>query len=529
MSHTYLAGAKRFIRRYSAANASATYASLAAASEALRLLQSTPWTLVDADTATSFPPHVEIEASHEAMDAYDAYLTCGDHADGQHRAYAGMAAYRIELPAAAVGLTLESVTLQANCDPYNPFGARVAVATTASTEANPSQSWITAREGAAHADGVAPRTTSADGARWYPAVASATLVPDGGLVLGKYVWIYISLENHERARNGWLEGAARLVPTFQLTTSTAITGYADGDDLDGGYPAPSEIVSIGSRSNEPKARTVSAPTGTGRNRYREVLAVASTLSYANSSSDPTATNAVPAVYALLAKALGRPFTMPSPGSSLPDSSTFYDYFSPVDFATGGWSVWQWGLAATIQRYWNASTSTQQLWLLVSMYLAQISIDPSFTPRRLTLRHPAGASTLTLGSVRVRVSAWWVPQAMTTLFGALALRSNPTFWTGRGATTVTGTIADNTASPAYEETVNATYIGSVALTDSITAGQEFWITVGAPLSRYGTLILVPWIDGIDTPLALGDTRGLGTMNTHTAYELGQGWVPDIILS
>lgn len=187
---TYKIIGKRYLRKYTASEATPVYAAATDAAQVVRELCNVPWE-ASAVRQAEMPPHGD-EANPANRERFDAALFCAGHANGMHRAYANAAIYRYTLPAAAVGKTLTGLTVRVTSDPYNAAGARVHVLTSQTGE--PPTNCRTVRgdddEGAARADGtvaagVAPRETKVYKGKdyWYPVTAEASLAPTGGLVL----------------------------------------------------------------------------------------------------------------------------------------------------------------------------------------------------------------------------------------------------------------------------------------------------------------------------------------------------------
>lgn len=237
--YTYHASATRWLKRYSAPTLIPVTATAAAVSEAQNRLLAAPWKRVEKDLrATVAPPRPAIGSifSDASRDNYfDAYFGCDDHTeDGgvpMHRVHAGAVCYRIELPAAAVGVAVTSIKATVTCDYLTPQGAHVAVELSTSDVPDPSL----VRTGTAYASAIAPRTVSADRRTGYGATAVATLTMPANTVLTNYVYVYLSLESVPAGLSGWLDGSTYITPDFEIVTSELITGYADGAEIGGGY------------------------------------------------------------------------------------------------------------------------------------------------------------------------------------------------------------------------------------------------------------------------------------------------------
>lgn len=228
---TYRLKARRFLRRYTAAARTPVYAAESDAATAAAEIWSIPWTEAEGAHTAVFPPH-DAEDAVAGRDLFDAAEWCDAHADGMHAVHAQMACYRMALPAAMAGKRLTALTVRVSSDPYNPAGARIAVATNSTGEIPAARNDVL--EGAAFASGVSPRRveTEEDGtATWFGASADVRIAPTGGLVLGTHLYVFVSLEDYARSRGGRVEGASALAPEIAVDMA-AVPGYADGAEID---------------------------------------------------------------------------------------------------------------------------------------------------------------------------------------------------------------------------------------------------------------------------------------------------------
>ncbi len=236
---TYKIIGKRYLRKYTAPEATPVYAAATDAARIVRELCNVPWE-ASAVRQAEMPPHGD-ETNTQNREKFDAALFCAGHADGMHRAYANAAVYRYAIPSAAVGKTLTGLAVRVTSDPYNAAGARVHVFTSATGE--PPTNCRTVRgdgdDGKPLADGtvaagVAPRETRAYKGKdyWYPATAEASLAPTGGLVLQKYLFLAVVLESYATTRGNWLEGASYADNLVSVTLSSDVTGWTDGGTYD---------------------------------------------------------------------------------------------------------------------------------------------------------------------------------------------------------------------------------------------------------------------------------------------------------
>lgn len=236
---TYKIIGKRYLRKYTASEATPVYAASTDAAQVVRELCNVPWE-ASAVRQAEMPPHGD-EANPENRERFDAALFCAGHANGMHRAYANAAIYRYTLPAEAVGKTLTGLTVRVTSDPYNAAGARVHVLTNPTGEP-PTNCRIVrgdGDDGAARADGTvaagaAPRETRVYKGKdyWYPVTAEASLAPTGGLVMQKYLFLAVVLESYATTRGNWLEGASYADNLVSLTLSEAVSGWTEGQTYD---------------------------------------------------------------------------------------------------------------------------------------------------------------------------------------------------------------------------------------------------------------------------------------------------------
>jgi len=521
MSTTYYASSKRFLRQYRATNLTATYASLTSSVEAASRLQTTPWKFIPVYHSASYPAHIETTSNPADRDYFDAYLMCAEHADTLHRSYAGCAAFRIELPDAFIGATLESLSVAVSSDPYNPSGARVAIATSAAGANQPADDWDAIREGSAYAAGQAPRTVSADGTLWYGATATATMTPVGGLVLGKYLWVYLTLENYERARNGWLEGASKINPLFTLVTSAAVAGYSDGDHVGGGYDVPSIELS--------QADVASAPAkiGTSLSTWPAMALQYSEL-FGGYKIIDLATYSTPEKLAGVAREL----LITLPGALAASAAELAMYQYKATSGTTGWTTAQYGLAANLRR---ADSTSDYVFASLSHYMMPFVPQAGLTPSVMRLTN--GSTALNLNGAVVQITPYLIasPSDPTTKtkgywwWAMRALASQAAFWLGN-APTVSGEIATGDSTPVTYN-LTAQRLGPPALVpDTLADGASMYIDISSPPTEAGMIMLVPWIIDQGSILSASVAQvGIGTLCLQeTGAASGTGWKPAVAL-
>ena len=254
---TYKLKGARFLRKYAAKTKTPTYAAAADAQLIVESLCDVPWELstVNQGTMTSHNDKIEKDETISGLDRnaierdnFDAALFCAGHSGGSHRAYANAACYRFTLPDGAIGTSLTSLAVRVTSDPYNAAGARLHIFTNSTGEI-PANCHTLRGEDATGAvvedgstvSGAAPRATqTANGSTtWFANSQTVTVTPTGGLTLQKHLFLVVALESYSTVRGNWLEGCSYIQNSVSVTTSTAVTGWTDGDTVDCST-APSE-------------------------------------------------------------------------------------------------------------------------------------------------------------------------------------------------------------------------------------------------------------------------------------------------
>lgn len=248
---------KRFLRKYTAPEATPVYAAATDAARIVRELCNVPWE-ASAVRQAEMPPHGD-ESNPQNREKFDAALFCAGHADNMHRAYANAAVYRYALPSAAVGKTLTGLAVRVTSDPYNAAGARVHVFTGATGEIPTNCRTVRGDgdDGQPLADGtvaagVAPRETKTIKGQdyWYPVTAEASLAPTGGIVLQKYLYIAVVLESYATTRGNWLEGASYADNLVSVTLSAAVAGWTDGGTYDLCGSSSLRLINLATRETD---------------------------------------------------------------------------------------------------------------------------------------------------------------------------------------------------------------------------------------------------------------------------------------
>ncbi|HRR35326.1 MAG TPA: hypothetical protein P5026_14595 [Kiritimatiellia bacterium] len=546
---TYVAKAQRFCRQYRSPNLSSRWSSLSSAAESAARIQGEKWSRITTDVVPQLSPHQEGAAEPDSLDCLDAYSLCAGHSESLHRAYAGCVAYRIELPADAAGLDLVAFSAHVFGDPYNVFGARLAVASSGS--ARPSSDWAVIREGlpAGGVEGVhyksavAPRTTNAEVTVAYGADETVVLEAQGGAVIqavGRYLWVYLSLEEYAYARNGWLEGSSRLGPLFSLTFSDVIPGYpAAGSLISAGYPDLVAVLAVADASAAPSiASSDSLSPGNAwpdgdEPKYTPVHAARMRV---DCGAFDTSGKVWSAYAQLIGGAPGNNQSATDPDGTLVDGRLFVH-----KRLTGsvGYSASQPGLAAVIRGV-HADDSVVEVF---ASYYMMPCLEPRAAVRSIVLTN--GASEMSLGGVGVRITAWFIPSPSNLsaagarpnhCFIMTALTRLRSFWIGDAAA-VSGSVANGEQPPA-EYSLTASRIGSsVVLPDIIAPGEEISLRLGGSVVLGdGFLVFAPWVfdPGLLAPAPIRgatEIRGLGSLyvaggSVAGAAKYGAGWLPGV---
>ena len=253
---SYSIQARRFVKQQVDTLPSPCFATEAQASstfEALKL--NATWRLTQRGTLAVLPTTgSENTAGNMAkLDHLDAFAFCADHADGQHILRMGLVAYRVTLPDAFIGATMQSIQLSLHGDPHLRDGAIVGIAPSISDQ--PASDWVAAIQnapgkiiqGVVRTEVPNPTPSLPNGVLWYARskvyTLSATgafddgaqgIFPPAGMPLQKHLFIYVAMANYQRVRNMWVEGSAMMNSGIAFSA----TGY--GLPPDGALPDGSE-------------------------------------------------------------------------------------------------------------------------------------------------------------------------------------------------------------------------------------------------------------------------------------------------
>jgi hypothetical protein len=215
---------KRFTRQVRT-EMTAVLATSAAAHQAETLLKSAPW-VEQTDTQGTFPARNALQDGFSGT--WEAFKHVGNYSAGYQRAYAGMVAYRFQLPADASGKDVVSVDVPLYVDRWLVDGVRVAAYL--SDDTTPATAWDTLRAGDANEDAQLPMTYTEDDPPQRVVVEkndTITVTFPGSTAAADYLWVIISLEDYTTSRDFWIEGAALILgEAVKATFSAAVTADA---------------------------------------------------------------------------------------------------------------------------------------------------------------------------------------------------------------------------------------------------------------------------------------------------------------
>ena len=220
----YTIRGRRWQRLYTAAKATPVYAAESEASLAARTICDVPWTETSGNFVSCLTAHPGSDETDEHnlanREYFDAAAFCAGHENGMHRIYAQATCYRFALPQSAQGKRMNTIKFVVSGDPYLRDGARIAVLTN-DTGIIPTDC-STCRTGDVHAEGVAKRTVSLDGSRWYGKTDTLQFTPDGGLTLGSFLFVFVILENYAYSRGEYVEGSACIQPNVEIGMAATV-------------------------------------------------------------------------------------------------------------------------------------------------------------------------------------------------------------------------------------------------------------------------------------------------------------------
>ena len=207
---------KRFVRQIST-GPSAIVATSSMANVNAVAIKTTPWREA-LDTASAIPPLNF--TTNPILPRYDAYKLASDYNAGTQNAYAGMVAYRVQIPADAWGGTPVNVTqieLSLHCDRWLIGGIRVAAYL--SSDDTPPMDWTICREGDDYEGNQLPALPErADQHKTVTMTLNETSL--------KYLYIVVSLEDYASVSpcsSDRLEGGALIVgSTIGVTFATSV-------------------------------------------------------------------------------------------------------------------------------------------------------------------------------------------------------------------------------------------------------------------------------------------------------------------
>lgn len=434
------------------------------------------------------------------MQSLEAFKACFDHktVDGTsyHKVSMGAAVYRLDFRPEAYGLVLRGIRIALRSDAFCVGGIRVAIETTNETD-SPSADWLTIREGS--------------GGFFKPSCAVRKLNPADNLYYGTAenvvfdginltvdadtrLYIYLSMEDYRGVTNGWIYGSGMVTPVFDLYSDDLVAGLGDYDTIavssleKDAYP----LVSSGVVLSPVADQNVSTET-------REIARQDVAFGHSNSKNDPTPVAAATAVAYLTARIAER-------GMSAAELLT-----TPLK----EWQNSQLGLTCSVCRQIVGATApfAQRLIQVVSPIAVLCALPPNYTPTFLRLTHRAGLASLAISGADIRLAVYWISSRAITLKDLSTLYTVPGFSTGE----VVVEAGD----------LKAERIGAATLPSSIAPGSQIAIEISAPATRWGTLLVVPWLARVTaTALSVSEPVGLVGVDVGENEISGAGWVPDI---
>ena len=224
-----------------------------AAANALTMLKSADWVQRADETDVTFPARSAVQDGFNPL--WDAFKHVGNYSAGYQRAYAGMVAYRFQVPADALtGPTnLTSIAVPLNVDRWLVDGVRVAAY--ASDSAVPSADWDTLRTGDVNLEGQLPMTYTEDDPPQRIVVEKSdtlTLTFPGSTASKKYLYVVVSLEDYTTTRGFWIEGASLIQGQNTVTT------FANAVDADPPLWLPDVAVNVSTTGI--RRHTITGPT-----------------------------------------------------------------------------------------------------------------------------------------------------------------------------------------------------------------------------------------------------------------------------
>ncbi len=222
MSTTHTLPYTRFVRQVRT-EPMALLATAAAAAQAEALLRAAPWQQVS--TLQSTIPARDKTLQRDGFEpTWDAFKFPSNYSAGSQRAYAGMASYRFQIPAAALTgpAHIISIAMPLHVDRWLVDGVRVAAYVSASPE--PSTDWATLRAGIACAEAELPMLYTEDEPPARIVVdktKSLTVTLPVNTDALAYLYVVVSLEDYATIRGFWIEGGAMIIGTGAVTTFDA--------------------------------------------------------------------------------------------------------------------------------------------------------------------------------------------------------------------------------------------------------------------------------------------------------------------
>lgn len=496
--HRFYGSGDKFLRSATSEIVPA-YLAASTAQDLLAALKSTGWVRLP----SLFSPILVAKNADivpRKMQSLEAFKACYDHktVDGTsyHQVSIGAAVYRMDFEPAAYGLVLRGIRVALRSDAYCSRGIRVALETTNETD-DPSADWLTIREGTGgffKASCAMRKLNDADGL--YYGVAENVVFDGIDVTVGAStrLYLYLTMEDYRGVINGWIYGSGMVTPVFDLYSDELAGGLGDYDTIavssleKDAYPLVTDGAVL-SPTADPTMRTDS----------REIARQDVVFGQSPSKNDPTPVAAASAIAYLTAM-------IAEHGMTAADL---------VATPLREWQAGQFGLTCSVCRQIVGSSApfTQRLIQAVSPVAIVCALPPGYVPTFLRLTHRAGLPAIGIAGADIRLAVYWIPSLTLTLKDLSGLYSVPGFSTGD-------------ASVEYGE-IKAARVGKATLPSSIAAGDQIAIEIAATSSRWGTLLIVPWVARVTAlSLVAGEPVGLVGVDVGENEISGTGWVPDI---
>lgn len=496
MSTTLTLPFVRFVKQYHTEPAANT-SYLATLARAVEGLKTAPWKEAEPGTLVETPISNSV-LSFES-DAYDAFKSSGDAVpnSGKQAVYVGMVAYRFKLPDDALVATtakVKSIVLTAYADKFNWKG--LLISAYLSNSYNPPTDWDTLAAG-----DIATAITDGVGILPEANPATKTATNKSGIVTLTYVvnaepkaylYIIVQLANWLVCKyEYWVEGSGMIDgSTLLVEFDRSVTPDVAADE---------DILLITTNGNiiAPAMNQTSVESATLREVVHSELTFSSELKYSGmSSTEPL--SAIPLMFARIADS----------GASQVDTSKYQLLETRKQ---------QLGLSCSIcSRVVHAVPAFEhKIVFTYSPIAVEFAFPIGFTPIVANISHRVGENSITVSGCVITLAAYWIASKPITLaqLGALAASTNAAY----GERTIT------------VGNLTANRVGSISMPTVLSGGDTMSMKLSGTFSRWGTLIIVPYVSRITaTELAVDIPIGLTGLSVRENLTEGIGWLPNISL-